>query len=112
MVGRATLTMVVSMIDMNMAATKTTLTATFSLTSPVVRGLPDRGRPATSARVFMTSFLGSGRGPGQPCLVSQQTDSLATLTRDTGRRLPGRQQISVPVSRYKQAACSPATAGT
>ena len=29
MVGRATLTMVASMIDMNMAATKTTLTATF-----------------------------------------------------------------------------------
>jgi hypothetical protein len=28
------------MIDMNMAATKTTLTATFSLTNPVVRGLP------------------------------------------------------------------------
>jgi hypothetical protein len=28
------------MIDMNMAATKTTLTATFSLTSAVVRGLP------------------------------------------------------------------------
>jgi len=43
MVGRATLTMVVSMMDMNMAATKTTLTATFSLTSPVVRGLPDSG---------------------------------------------------------------------
>ena len=40
MVGKATLTMVVSMIDMNMAATKTTLTATFSLTNPVVRGLP------------------------------------------------------------------------
>ena len=53
MVGRATLTMVVSMMDMNMAATKTTLTATFSLTNPVVRGLPDRGRPATSAGAFM-----------------------------------------------------------
>jgi hypothetical protein len=57
MVGRATLTMVVSMMDMNMAATKTTLTATFSLTNPVVRGLPDSRRPATSARVSMTSFL-------------------------------------------------------
>src|SRR2546430_16395399 len=68
MVGRATLTMVVSMIDMNMAATKTTLTATFSLTSPVVRGLPDSGRPATSARVFMTSFLGSGRRAGSALL--------------------------------------------
>src|SRR6185312_11137070 len=55
-------------IDMNMAATKTTLTATFSLTSAVVRGLPDSGRPATSARVFMTSFLGSGRRAGSALL--------------------------------------------
>jgi hypothetical protein len=31
MVGKATLTMVTSMIEMNMAATKTTLTATFWL---------------------------------------------------------------------------------
>src|SRR5690349_9314710 len=68
MVGRATLTMVVSMMDMNMAATKTTLTATFSLTNPVVRGLPDSGRPATSACVFMVSFLGSGRRAGSALL--------------------------------------------
>ena len=105
MVGRATLTMVVSMMDMNMAATKTTLTATFSLTNPVVRGLPDSRRPATSARVFMTSFLDPAAGQGQPCLVSQclTSDSLTTLTRETGMRLPGRQQTSVPVSRYSQA---------
>jgi hypothetical protein len=31
------------MMDMNMAATKTTLTATFSLTSAVVRGPPGSG---------------------------------------------------------------------
>ncbi len=43
MVGSATFTMVVSMTDMNMAATKTTLTATFSLTSAVMRGPPDSG---------------------------------------------------------------------
>ena len=49
MVGSATFTIVVSMMDMNMAATKTTLTATFSLTSAVVRGLPDSGRPGPVA---------------------------------------------------------------
>jgi hypothetical protein len=32
-----------SIMDMNMAATKTTLTATFSLTRVVLRGLPDSG---------------------------------------------------------------------
>ena len=57
MVGSATLTMVVSMIDMNMAATETTLTAIFSLTS-VVRGLPVSPWPARSACVFMMSFPG------------------------------------------------------
>ena len=61
--------MVMSMMDMNMAATKTTLTATFSLTNPVVHGLPDSRRPATSARVFMTSFLDPAAGQGQPCLA-------------------------------------------
>jgi len=45
------------MTDMNMAATKTTLTATFSLTNAVVRGRPDSARPATSACAFMMSFL-------------------------------------------------------
>src|SRR5207253_3426501 len=57
MVGRATLTMVVSMMDMNMAATKTTLTATFSLTRAVMRGLADCGGAATSGCAFMMSFL-------------------------------------------------------
>src|SRR5690242_16946890 len=68
MVGRATLTIVVSMIDLNLAATKTTPTATFPPTNPVVRGLPDSGRPATSACVFMVSFLGSGRRAGSALL--------------------------------------------
>src|SRR5260370_5795477 len=68
MVGRATLTMVVSMMDMNMAATKTTLTATFSLPSPVVPALPDSGGPVRSACVFMMSFpeRGERAGPGHP----------------------------------------------
>jgi hypothetical protein len=43
------------MMDMNMAATKTTLTATFSLTRAAVRVLPDRGWPATTGCVLMMS---------------------------------------------------------
>ena len=66
MVGRATLTMVVSMMDMNMAATKTTLTATFSLTNSVVRGLEDSGRPATSAGTFMVQASPAATGPASP----------------------------------------------
>ncbi len=67
MVGRATLTMVTSMIDMNMAATKTTLTATFWLMRACTKFLfPERSASAAiPASTGASDTAPSGAGESQ-----------------------------------------------